>query len=463
MTEIQKTISPIDASIYVERPLATDAQIQQAMELAKRAQAKWKQVPIVGRAAIVNRFVDAFVARKEKIAEEITRQMGRPISQSPGEVRGFEERARYMVSIAAESLADIDASPTQGFRRFIRREPTGTVLVLAPWNYPYLTSVNSVVPAIMAGNAVILKHSNQTPLCAERYDECFREAGLPEGVFQFVHCSHEQSSKMVASPLIDFVAFTGSVAGGHAVQKAAASRFIATGLELGGKDPAYVRADANMAHAVENLVDGAFFNSGQSCCGIERIYAHEKIYAEFVEGFVKLTRQYRLGNPLDANVNLGPMVRARAAEFARAQVKEAIIQGAKLLVSPREFPADHEGTPYMAPQVLVNVNHSMRLMHEESFAPVIGIMKVKDDEQAIALMNDSDYGLTAAIWTSDADAALAIGERVETGTWFMNRCDYLDPALAWTGVKNSGRGCTLSSVGYEQLTRPKSFHLRIST
>ena len=463
MSDIQKTISPIDGSVYVERPLATDAQIQQAMELAKRAQAKWKQVPIVGRAAIVNRFVDAFVARKEKIAEEITRQMGRPISQSPGEVRGFEERARYMVSIAAESLADIDASPTQGFRRFIRREPTGTVLVLAPWNYPYLTSVNSVVPAIMAGNAVILKHSNQTPLCAERYDECFREAGLPEGVFQFVHCSHEQSSKMVASPLIDFVAFTGSVAGGHAVQKAAASRFIATGLELGGKDPAYVRADANMAHAVENLVDGAFFNSGQSCCGIERIYAHEKIYAEFVEGFVKLTRQYRLGNPLDANVNLGPMVRARAAEFARAQVKEAIIQGAKLLVSPREFPADHEGTPYMAPQVLVNVNHSMRLMHEESFAPVIGIMKVKDDEQAIALMNDSDYGLTAAIWTSDADAALAIGERVETGTWFMNRCDYLDPALAWTGVKNSGRGCTLSSVGYEQLTRPKSFHLRIST
>ena len=463
MSDIQKTISPIDGNVYVERPLATDAQIQQAMELARRAQAQWKRVPIVGRAAIVNRFVDAFVARKEKIAEEITRQMGRPISQSPGEVRGFEERARYMVSIAAESLADIDAGPKQGFRRFIRREPTGTVLVLAPWNYPYLTSVNSVVPAIMAGNAVILKHSNQTPLCAERYDECFREAGLPEGVFQFVHCSHEQSSKMVASPLIDFVAFTGSVAGGHAVQEAAASRFIATGLELGGKDPAYVRPDANMAHAVENLVDGAFFNSGQSCCGIERIYAHEKIYAEFVEGFVNLTRQYRLGNPLDANVNLGPMVRARAAEFARAQVKEAIIQGAKLLVSPREFPADHEGTPYMAPQVLVNVNHSMRLMHEESFAPVIGIMKVKDDEQAIALMNDSDYGLTAAIWTSDADEALAIGERVETGTWFMNRCDYLDPALAWTGVKNSGRGCTLSHAGYEQLTRPKSFHMRIAT
>jgi acyl-CoA reductase-like NAD-dependent aldehyde dehydrogenase len=315
----------------------------------------------------------------------------------------------------------------------------------------------------MAGNAVILKHSNQTPLCAERYDECFREAGLPEGVFQFVHCSHEQTSMMVASPLIDFVAFTGSVAGGHAVQKAAAERFIGIGLELGGKDPAYVRADANMAHAVENLVDGAFFNSGQSCCGIERIYAHEKIYDEFVEGFVKLTRQYRLGNPLDTNVNLGPMVRTRAAEFARGQVREAIEQGAKSLVDPNAFSADKEGTPYMAPQVLVNVNHLMRLMNEESFAPVIGIMKVKGDDEAVALMNDSDYGLTAAIWTSDPDAALAIGERVETGTWFMNRCDYLDPALAWTGVKDSGRGCTLSRVGYEQLTRPKSYHLRIKT
>ena len=463
MTAIQKTVSPIDGSVYVERPLATDAQIQQAMERARRAQAQWKRVPIAGRAAIVNRFVDAFVARKEKIAEEITRQMGRPLAQSPGEVRGFEERARYMVSIAAESLADIDAGPKQDFRRFVRRDPIGVVLVLAPWNYPYLTSVNSIVPAIMAGNAVILKHSSQTPLCAERYAECFRAAGLPEGVFQFLHCTHEQTSKLIASTLIDFVAFTGSVAGGHAVQKAAAQRFIGIGLELGGKDPAYVRADANLAHAVENLVDGAYFNSGQSCCGIERIYAHESIYDEFVDGFVRLTRQYQLGNPLDPSTNLGPMVRTRAAEFARGQVIEAVAAGAKSLVNANEFAADKTGTPYMAPQVLVNVNHKMRLMNEESFAPVIGIMKVRNDEEAIALMNDSAYGLTAAIWTSDADAALSIGDRVETGTWFMNRCDYLDPALAWTGVKDSGRGCTLSRIGYEQLTRPKSYHLRLTT
>jgi acyl-CoA reductase-like NAD-dependent aldehyde dehydrogenase len=247
------------------------------------------------------------------------------------------------------------------------------------------------------------------------------------------------------------------------VQAAAAGRFIGVGLELGGKDPAYVRPDANLAHAIENLVDGSFFNSGQSCCAIERIYAHEHIYDRFVEGFVELTRSYRLGNPLESDTNLGPMVRTRAAELARAQVTEAIARGARSLVDPKQFPDDREGTPYMAPQVLVDVNHRMSLMSEESFAPVIGIMRVKSDDEAVSLMNDSHYGLTAAIWTEDEAAAIGIGDRVETGTWFMNRCDYLDPALAWTGVKDSGRGCTLSRVGYEQLTRPKSYHLRLRT
>ncbi|MCA3131861.1 MAG: aldehyde dehydrogenase family protein [Betaproteobacteria bacterium] len=460
---LQKTISPVDGRVYVERPLATDAQIHAALKRARSAQQSWRRVPLSERIAAVHRFVDAFVAQKASIAEEITWQIGRPISQSPGEVRGFEERARHMAAIAEVALADVDPGPKEGFRRFIRREPLGVVLVMAPWNYPYLTSVNAVVPAILAGNAVILKHSNQTPLCAERFDEAFRAAGLPAGVFQYVHCSHDQAAAMIASDGVDFVAFTGSVAGGHAVVQAAAGRFINAGLELGGKDPAYVRHDADLAHAVENLVDGAFFNSGQSCCGIERIYVHAALYDDFVDGFVKLTGSYNLGDPTRADVNLGPMVRTRAAEFARAQVDEAIAQGARSLVDPASFPADRPGTPYMAPRVLVDVNHGMRLMTEESFAPVIGIMKVSGDEEAVRLMNDSEYGLTAAIWTGDPHAAIAIGDQVETGTWFMNRCDYLDPALAWTGVKNSGRGCTLSRVGYESLTRPKSYHLRLRT
>ena len=467
MSDTLKCISPADGRVYVERPLADGAAIAAALARARVAQAAWRQVPVGERQTVLTRAVDAFVANRQAIAEEISWQMGRPVSQSPFEVGGFEERARHMIGIAPEALGDIEVGPKAGFTRFIRRDPLGVVLVVAPWNYPYLTAVNAVVPALMAGNAVILKHSAQTPLCAERFAEAFAE--LPDDVFQFLHMGHQDTLKLVSgagagggdnSQGVDFVSFTGSVPAGHAVQEAAAGRFIGLGLELGGKDPAYVRADANLDHAVENLVEGAFFNSGQSCCGIERIYVHQDVYAPFVDGFAALTRDYRLGDPLDPDTNLGPMVRASAANYVRGQIAEAVHHGATALIDSTKFAANAVGTPYLAPQVLVGVTHEMRVMTEESFGPVIGIMKVADDAAAVALMNDSDFGLTAAIWTSDEDAALALGDQVRTGTWFMNRCDYLDPALAWTGVKDSGHGCSLSQIGYEQLTRPKSFHLR---
>jgi acyl-CoA reductase-like NAD-dependent aldehyde dehydrogenase len=460
MTNTQKTITPVDGSVYAERPYATSAQISATLQQAAQAQSRWKHTPLAERAALLTRFVDAFVARGDAIAEEISWQMGRPLASAPGEVRGLEERARYMIDIAPQALADVRTTDKTGFTRFIRREPLGVVLTVAPWNYPYLTAVNSVVPALLAGNTVVLKHSAQTPLCAERFAECFAGAGLPAGVFQILHMDHAGVEQAIRDEHLAFVAFTGSVGGGHAVQTAASARFIGTGLELGGKDPAYVRADARLDHAVENLVDGAFFNSGQSCCGIERIYVHQDIYQPFVDGFVDLVKQYRLGNPLEAGTTLGPMVRTTAADLVREQIREATGRGARTLVDPAQFPAAKEGTPYLAPQVLVDVDHSMKVMSEESFGPVIGIMPVTSDQQAVELMNDSRYGLTASIWTLDEGAALAIGERVDTGTWFMNRCDYLDPALAWVGVKDSGRGCTLSAVGYEHLTRPKSFHLR---
>jgi acyl-CoA reductase-like NAD-dependent aldehyde dehydrogenase len=384
--------------------------------------------------------------------------MGRPIAYSPNEIRrGFQERALYLCDIAEQALAEIRLEAKPGLERFIRREPHGVALVIAPWNYPWLTSVNAVVPALLAGNSVILKMAQQTPLVAERYAEAFRAAALPDGVFQYLHVDHEQAARIIGDPRVGYVAFTGSVGGGHAVQRAAAARFIGTGLELGGKDPAYVRADAPLEATVENLVDGAFFNSGQSCCAVERIYVHQDLYGPFVEKFVALTRQYRLGNPLDSGTTIGPMVRAEAAASVRAQVREAVGKGARPLIGAN----DRDNTPYLPPEVLVEVNHSMQLMTEETFGPAIGIQAVRDDDQAVSLMNDSRYGLTASIWTADADAALRIGERVETGTWFMNRCDYLDPALAWTGVKDSGRGCTLSRLGLEAFTRPKSFHLRL--
>ena len=458
-----QTISPIDNSVYVQRPLASREQIDRALDHARSAQREWHRASVADRARILNRFCERFEANATEIATELTWQMGRPLRYSPNEVRGTLERARHMIAIAGDALADIDVGPKENFRRFLRREPLGVVLTIAAWNYPYLIAVNSVVPALMAGNAVVLKHSAQTPLCAERFEQCLREAGLPDGVFQVLHLSHADTEHAIRDPRVDFVAFTGSVAGGHAVQRAASERFIGVGLELGGCDPVYVRHDADLAHAVENIVDGAYFNSGQSCCGLQRIYVHERLYDSFVEGFVDLTRKYVLGDPREQPTTLGPVVRTAAAETIRQQLAASIHAGARPLIEESEFPASRPGTPYLAPQILIDVDHSVPVMKEEIFGPVAGLMKVRSDEEAIALMNDTVFGLTAAIWTADADAALSIGERIDTGTWFMNRCDYLDPALAWVGVKDSGRGCTLSTVGYEHLTRPKSFHLRTRT
>jgi acyl-CoA reductase-like NAD-dependent aldehyde dehydrogenase len=463
MSNRLETISPIDGTTYVTRDYATPEQIAEALQRAKAARQIWKQTPVAERIAVCSRMVDAFTSKKDRIAEEISWMMGRPIRYAAGEVAGFAERAHHMINIAEEALAPTILPETSGFQRSIIREPLGVVFVIAPWNYPYLTSVNAIVPAILAGNTVLLKHSAQTPLCAERIHEAFAQAGLPEGVFQYLHLSHEHTEGVIKAPEVRHVCFTGSVAGGAMVQHAAAGRFIGTGLELGGKDPAYVRADANLDHAVETTVDGAFFNSGQSCCGIERIYVHEDLHDRFVEKAVTLVKQYQLGRSDDPVTTLGPMVRAKAADFVRGQIDEAVQQGAIAHIDPTEFSMDQQGSPYMAPQVLTEVNHNMRVMTEESFGPVVGIQKVSSDEEAVFLMNDSEYGLTASVFSADIEAATRLGEQVDTGTFFVNRCDYLDPALAWTGVKNSGCGCTLSHLGFDHLTRPKSFHIKTST
>jgi acyl-CoA reductase-like NAD-dependent aldehyde dehydrogenase len=461
MRDRLQVISPVDGKVYIERTLAGASEIERALETTRTAQRGWRETSVRERAAIVARAVEIFVARSDEIAAEITWQMGRPIRYTPNEVTGgFAERARYMAEVAEECLADEQVGDKPGFVRFIRHAPLGIVLVVAPWNYPYLTAVNGVVPALMAGNSVILKHSAQTPLCAERMVAAFEAAGLPAGVFQHLHLRHQDTARIIGSGAVDFVSFTGSVEGGRAVQEVAASRFVGAGLELGGKDPAYVRADANVAHAIENLADGAFFNSGQSCCAIERIYVHRDLYEPFVDGLIDIAQGYELGDPADPGTTLGPLVRPSAADAVRRQVEQAVAAGAKAHVDPKSFEKDAPGAAYMAPQVLTGVDHSMAIMTEETFGPAIGVMPVSSDEEAIAFMNDSRYGLTAAIWTSDVDAAIRIGDRIETGTWFMNRCDYLDPALAWVGVKDSGRGCSLSKLQYGYLTRPKSFHLR---
>ncbi len=458
-----KCISPIDGSVFAERAPASLADIDATLARARSAQALWRRVPLDERAAVLRRFCNEFERRGADIATGLTWQIGRPIRFAPSEVRGTLERANYMIAAAPGALADMDPGAKPGFTRFIRREPLGVVFTVAAWNYPYLIAVNSVVPALMAGNAVILKHSAQTPLCAEVFAESLAAAGLPSGVFQVLHLRHEDTERVIADERVDFVAFTGSVTGGHAVQRAAASRFIGVGLELGGCDPVYVRHDADVAHAIENIVDGAYFNSGQSCCGLQRIYVHESIYDRFTRGCMELIQQYKLGDPRDPETTLGPLVRTAAADGVRAQVSAAIEAGARPVIDERAFALSKPGTPYLAPQLLLDAPADSAVMREEIFGPVAGVMKVRSDAEAVAQMNDSAFGLTAAVWTADAQAAQRLGDQVQTGTWFMNRCDYLDPALAWVGIKDSGRGCTLSVVGYEHLTRPKSFHLRVTT
>ncbi len=458
MSGTAKIISPIDGSVYAERPFLDEAAIASAVAAARDAQAGWAQLSIAERARYCRAALDALAGMQDEIIPEIAWQMGRP-TRYGGENGGVQERGQYMIDIAEESLKAYVPAQKDGFRRYVKHVPLGVVMVIAPWNYPYLTAVNTIIPALMAGNSVILKHATQTLLAGERFAKAFEKAGLPKGVFQNVVLDHASTEKLLASGTIDHVNFTGSVGGGRAIEKAAAGTFMTLGLELGGKDPAYVLPDANLDHAIANLVDGAFFNSGQCCCGIERIYVHEAVYGRFVDGFIDLTKQYVVGNPLDAGTTLGPMAQARFADLIREQKAEALRKGAKAHVN-MSVANDRAGSPYVAPEVLTNVDHQMSVMREESFGPIVGIMKVRNDEEALALMNDSIYGLTASLWTTDTDRAAALGDRIETGTVFMNRCDYLDPALVWTGVKDTGKGAALSAIGYGNLTRPKSFHLR---
>ena len=455
---MQKTITPIDNTLYIEREYNSEI-IEDTINNSIKAQKAWASMSVKERIELLGNFVEDFLSRKEIIAEELCRQIGRPIAHAAGELGGFKERADYMLSIAERKLSDIDVTKDKNFKNFIKRRPLGVVFVIAPWNYPYLTAVNSIIPAMAAGNTVILKHSAQTPLCAEQLYQSAKKT-LPKDVFNYLHLNHKDGLKVVSDKRISFVSFTGSVKAGYEVQKATHTKFIDMALELGGKDPAYARHDCDLEKTVENLVDGSFFNSGQSCCGIERIYVDDKIYSNFVELFISKTYNYKLGNPLQKETNLGPVVKLSAADFIIKQINNAIDKGAKKMIDENKFNFPKEHKNYLVPQILTNVNHDMNFMTEETFGPCVGIMKVKDENEAINLMNDSPYGLTASIWTKDLEIAEKIGNQVHTGTFYMNRCDYLDPALSWTGVNETGKGCSLSEIAYEKLTSPKSFHLR---
>ena len=428
MTNTLKCISPIDGSVYLERPVLSLDAARDVCARAKTAQSAWAARPLAERVQLVRDAIVEVGKTTDRMAQELAHQMGRPVRYG-GEFNGFAERGNYMADIAEKALAPTIVEDSDKATRKITREARGVVLVVAPWNYPYMTAINTVAPALIAGNTVVLKHATQTLQVGERLAEAFHAAGIPDDVFQNVFLDHDTPSALIAERQFGFVNFTGSVGGGKAMEVAAAGTFTPVATELGGKDPGYVRADADVDAAVDGLMDGAMFNAGQCCCGIERIYVHEDVYDAFIS--------------INAEV--------------RAQIAEAVAAGATALIDT--FEAD-DGGAYLTPQILTNVTHDMRVMRDESFGPVVGIMPVKDDAEAIALMNDCQFGLTAAIFTKDADAADAIGAQLETGTVFMNRCDYLDPALCWTGCKDTGQGAGLSELGYQALTRPKSYHLK---
>jgi acyl-CoA reductase-like NAD-dependent aldehyde dehydrogenase len=477
-------MSPDPRTLVVDNPftgeaacaaeLADDPTVNATLDRVHDAARAWRSSPLADRMALCERAMAAMQARAPSIAQDITRMMGKPLAQATGELKTMAARARFMISAAEQALGDRVLPPDGGppalpepgprqtarFERRIAREPLGVVFNLPAWNYPLLTAINCVVPAVLAGNAVIVKHSPRTPLCGEHFARAFAEAGAPPHLVQALHCDHPTSEKIVGDERVDHVVFTGSVFGGHRIQEAGAKRFLYTCLELGGNDPAYVAPDCDLEKTVENIVDGAIYNAGQSCCAIERVYVHRSIYARFLAAAEPLVRAYKMGDPMDEKTTLGPIAQPHHVPELEAFVQDAKARGARVLAGGKRTSVDGRGRFFEA-TLVADGNHSMKLFRQESFGPILPVAPVDSDDEALAKMNDSRLGLTASIWTRDRDRAMSLARRLECGTVYMNRCDYLDPALPWGGVKDSGRGVSLSTLGFDALTRPKAIHFRL--
>lgn len=463
--QVLRPIDPFTLEPVGEYPLADFPALKAAVSRARTAAAAWRKVPVAQRVECLRGGLQWFEANRGAIAKDITSQMGKPIQQAENELKGFFERAHWLADAAEAALAPELLPPLPGFLRRIEHSPLGVVLIIAPWNYPLLTAVNGVATALLSGNAVILKHSSLTPAVGEHFAKAFGSMGSIEDVLQSVQAVHADLGKVIKNCDIDHLVFTGSVEGGVTVQRQLANRsgvrnrFLDCGLELGGKDGAYVASDADAAKAAADLVDGAMYNAGQSCCGIERVYVHKDLYQDFVGRCEALVSAYKLDDPSHHGTSMGPLSTAKAADAMLKQVESAKSLGARVIAGGKTRLVG-KGT-FFEPTLLTGADHRMDVLREENFGPILPIVPVRDDDEAIRLVNDSPYGLTSAIYTSDPGRAERFAAAADTGTVFMNRCDYLDPALPWTGVRDSGRGTALSKYGFVSMTRRKAIHFRI--
>ncbi|KAJ5721367.1 uncharacterized protein N7483_009301 [Penicillium malachiteum] len=458
------TINPATHEVIYSHQGTSLAEATKIAAASKEAFESYRSLTLDSKKQIIIRALDIISARIDELAKEITLQMGRPIRYCAGEIKTARLRAEHLIDIAEESLNDLPGKPEENFKRMVKRVPVGPILIAGAWNYPYLTTVNALVPALLAGNSVILRPSPQVPLFGDRLLEIFTEAGLPPNVLQVVHIgSLDVLDEVAQLPEIQSISFTGSTLGGLRLRKATAHQIKSVNLELGGKDPAYVRPDVDVKDVAENLVDGAVFNSGQSCCSVERVYVHEKIYDQFVQAVQEELKSYKLGDPLDETTTTGPVISAAAKKNIQSHIDDALAKGAIDITPENATFASAKNTEtgnWLAPVVLANVDHSMVTMKEETFGPVMPIMKVSSDDEAVSLMNDSTYGLTASVWTKDIASGESLIDKIEAGTVFINRCDYPAPDLAWTGWKASGLGCTLGPRAYEGFTKLKSYHIK---
>ena len=452
--------NPFTGEPACEVELADGRAASATLDRAREAARSWRTSALTDRVALCERAALALEARSEAIAADITRMMGKPLAQARGEVKSTTARARHMMSIAEAALADVTL-PLAGFERRIVREPVGVVLDLPAWNYPLLTAVNCVFPAVLAGNAVIVKHSPRSPLCGEHFARAFAEAKAPAHLVQSLNCDHAQSERLVGDDRVDQVVFTGSVFGGHRMVEAATRRFLHPCLELGGNDPAYVAPDCDLAKTVENVVDGAIYNAGQSCCAVARVYVHKSVYGRFLELAESLVRAYVLGDPTAAETTLGPIAQRPHVAELEAFVSDAQARGGRVVAGGKATSVDGRGRFFEA-TLVADGDQSMELFRRESFGPIVAVARVESDDEALEKMNDSRLGLTASVWTADRGRAARFASALEYGTVFMNRCDYLDPALPWSGRKDSGQGVSLSALGFEGLTRPKAIHFRLA-